>query len=1162
MTIRIILISLAFLVAHAVPGLAQTLADGAPVLSKPTSAEAALLAREFPAAGPTPREILQSGPGSRRERPADIEPGVIRSRIVSIDAAGLRALIDAPDLMVDAAGLPAGNVPSFPLALFDDVNIRLVKLDAYQNDLGSLSLRAVLAGDRPGTVTLVIDGSRVTGSVKMVGRHFNIMPVADGMHRVSELEIVAFHPGRDDGVRPFGLSDTAERAVAAQAIEDPLHGARVRERQSANSVITLMFAYTAGASSSISNIKSAIALAVTDANTVFANSQVPAELRLVGVERVTYDDANTSADGILTALSNGTGDFARIQQIRSALRADLVAVVSRVSDGNLCGLGYVNDELDTRLASNAWVFGASMMVADTSGGCFSNNTLAHEIGHNLGAEHDRFIVQDDPPGPTKFAYGYVDLIGRFRDVMSYDDHCRDQNIECLDLAFFSNPNLSHQGRPIGVPFDQPTAADASRKISASIANAIRFRTQLPAPPNPILSVLVEGNGSVTSNPAGISCGDSCNAAFQGSPQITLAAAPSPRSAMRAWSGDCSGSGPCTVTVSANRSVTATFEAAERSGPIFSSAQSDSQSFVRFYNTGSTAGTVTVTLNNAATGQTLGQWTSPTIPAGAAPQFPVTTLESALPPGTVKPAYYAAIIRPQISGFFQHVLFRPADGTLTNLSTCEVSSSANALALANVHSTLLDNGYPSSIAITNSGASAINPVRLEILDARDGIKLGTYVSPSLGPNAQAVVTVAQMQAAAGITPPAGAFHYVVKSETPFTGFLQHLVNNQRVGVITDMTTTCSFGTLPTAVATEAIRNPGPFFSTAQTESQSFLRLLNTGTTPGTARVTLTRSETAAVLGRWVSPTIAPGAAPQFPISEIETMLTPGINKPQYYSALVEAQFDGLLQHVLFRPADGTLTNLSSCNASVGANATRLTNVHTSILDNGYPSSVAIANTGSTAAAATLAIFNAATGARLGTYTSPSIPSGGQVVITVSSIETQAGLTPGSGQFHYVVSIEGSFRGFLQHLVNNQRAGVITDMTTSCELGARSVTYSDCDSFDAACPIQTDGTEVQGQLKKNGAFQYFRATLSGDRTYTIEAKGVDSNNGTLARPSVSVFPQTGPQVGGGSLGGVGRDARISFTATANSSYFIVIGGFTLTSNGLVTAHPSGSYKVSIR
>ncbi len=67
-----------------------------------------------------------------------------------------------------------------------------------------------------------------------------------------------------------------------------------------------------------------------------------------------------------------------------------------------------------------------------------------------------------------------------------------------------------------------------------------------------------GQGTVTSSPAGISCGTTCSASFQSGTTITLTAAPSPGSTFGGWSGGCSGTGACSVALSAAASVTASF----------------------------------------------------------------------------------------------------------------------------------------------------------------------------------------------------------------------------------------------------------------------------------------------------------------------------------------------------------------------------------------------------------------------------------------------------------------------------------------------------------------------------------------------------------------------------------------------------------------------------
>ena len=68
-----------------------------------------------------------------------------------------------------------------------------------------------------------------------------------------------------------------------------------------------------------------------------------------------------------------------------------------------------------------------------------------------------------------------------------------------------------------------------------------------------------GFGTVTSSPAGISCGTSCSGSFAGGTQVTLTATPAAGSTFAGWSGDCSGAGTCLLTMNAARSVTASFK---------------------------------------------------------------------------------------------------------------------------------------------------------------------------------------------------------------------------------------------------------------------------------------------------------------------------------------------------------------------------------------------------------------------------------------------------------------------------------------------------------------------------------------------------------------------------------------------------------------------------
>jgi hypothetical protein len=72
-----------------------------------------------------------------------------------------------------------------------------------------------------------------------------------------------------------------------------------------------------------------------------------------------------------------------------------------------------------------------------------------------------------------------------------------------------------------------------------------------------LSVTLAGSGSVTSNPTGLNCGATCSADFSNGTSVTLTAT---GTGFTGWSGGCTGTGACVVTLNANTSVTATFTA--------------------------------------------------------------------------------------------------------------------------------------------------------------------------------------------------------------------------------------------------------------------------------------------------------------------------------------------------------------------------------------------------------------------------------------------------------------------------------------------------------------------------------------------------------------------------------------------------------------------------
>lgn len=70
--------------------------------------------------------------------------------------------------------------------------------------------------------------------------------------------------------------------------------------------------------------------------------------------------------------------------------------------------------------------------------------------------------------------------------------------------------------------------------------------------------LASGTGTVTSTPPGIDCPTACSATFPQSTQVKLSAAPANNYFFDGWSGACSGTARCTVSMTGTEKVSATF----------------------------------------------------------------------------------------------------------------------------------------------------------------------------------------------------------------------------------------------------------------------------------------------------------------------------------------------------------------------------------------------------------------------------------------------------------------------------------------------------------------------------------------------------------------------------------------------------------------------------
>jgi len=95
--------------------------------------------------------------------------------------------------------------------------------------------------------------------------------------------------------------------------------------------------------------------------------------------------------------------------------------------------------------------------------------FAHEIGHNLGAHHDRANAQSPAPANGDFNFGYV--CGGRGTLMSYAG--------ASSLDHYSSPDLSFGGQACGVAIGQPDAAFNGAAIDQHRATVAGFTAAQP-----------------------------------------------------------------------------------------------------------------------------------------------------------------------------------------------------------------------------------------------------------------------------------------------------------------------------------------------------------------------------------------------------------------------------------------------------------------------------------------------------------------------------------------------------------------------------------------------------------------------------------------------------------------------------------------------------------
>lgn len=280
----------------------------------------------------------------------------------------------------------------------------------------------------------------MAGVIRLNQELFKLQYVGNGVHilvQVSPNEPAPEHEPLAADTYTYG--GTSSAAATDQASDD-------------GTQIDIMVVYSTNTKErymNIGGVNSLIALAIAESNEAYTNSAINTQLRLVHTQEV----ANAS-DDFSTNLTNlrlqTDGVLDEIHSARDNYGADMVSWF--VESESSCGIAYVptgNLSLDA-----GWAF--SVVASQCATGYYST---AHELGHNMGSNHDRANAGSSVAYP--YSYGYQDPSNTFRTVMAYN--C--PNGGCTRQRFFSNPEKTFDGKPTGIHYQAADSADNARSIN-------------------------------------------------------------------------------------------------------------------------------------------------------------------------------------------------------------------------------------------------------------------------------------------------------------------------------------------------------------------------------------------------------------------------------------------------------------------------------------------------------------------------------------------------------------------------------------------------------------------------------------------------------------------------------------------------------------------------
>ncbi|MFE0175318.1 zinc-dependent metalloprotease family protein [Streptomyces sp. NPDC059002] len=405
------------------------------------------------------------------------DPWVVRTATVDLRREHFSYLCDRPD---------AGPPPQPTLTFFPyDVTAKIVEDHSMDDGQGTISWSGHEVGHPDNQVNVQVSNA-------CAGNDSGKPIVLEGFADLGARGAYAVHPaeGRPSTAvfEEWDLSklprDTDDDTVeSGETAEPDAPSGRGKPDRSRPAVIDVLLLFTpkeaakARGDRSFRSLQATASSIETRMNRALSDSGVMASIDVVHVQEVTgFKNARAESDaGAMLDLVSDPADKnigATAAALRTRHAADTVLVLA---DNGGSGIAHRPDAPGPGTADQAFaVEGLEAIFTDG---------VSHEIGHNLGLDHDRWTLRHDkygrgePSSTYPYNTGWITPDQKYSTVMAYEWNCAAGKKWCDQINQYANRGNRYAGQPLG---DKDN--DQTRVLKQTAYLVGDYRT--PATPRP------------------------------------------------------------------------------------------------------------------------------------------------------------------------------------------------------------------------------------------------------------------------------------------------------------------------------------------------------------------------------------------------------------------------------------------------------------------------------------------------------------------------------------------------------------------------------------------------------------------------------------------------------------------------------------------------------